>query len=322
MLAFLVNCIISFGDVDGRVLEESRDGGVHSFLDLVSKMFLLVWNGICISPGKAAYWISLIWSRVRINKDCKDELALFCIIDFYWILVCILLRERPIDAVLEYLIVGVIGILYFLICRCLRGGVAVLDYLLMHILRELDEMQAGCRIWVQGRPLFVFLWSSCTLAFDWSIHGKDPYNESPGNAVSIYLGHAEPLVHSYGSTSLGVTLGHGSCLGGVRLLIGLVGVAMLLCGWSRMLFRIWELLGRVCSISGMEDEQLGGLDIDLNKHGKNVEGPVATFGSVTGRTLNNAGRDNCFWYAVSQLRLGHARSWRRIKQQVQSGDPE
>ena len=199
MLAFLVNCImfsISFGDVDGRVPEESRGGGVYSFLDLVSKMFLLVWHGIC-----------------------KDDLALFCIYDFHWILVCILLRERPIDAVLEYLIVGVIGILYFLICRCLRGGVAVLNYLSVRILRELDEVQAGCRTWVQGRyrqtpwlpfrlPLFVFLWSSFTLAFDWSIHGKDPYNESPGSAVSIYLGHAEPLVHSYGSTSLGATLGH------------------------------------------------------------------------------------------------------------------
>ena len=330
MLAFLVNCImfsISFGDVDGRVPEESRGGGVYSFLDLVSKMFLLVWHGICISPGKAAYWTSLIWSRVRINKVCKDDLALFCIYDFHWILVCILLRERPIDAVLEYLIVGVIGILYFLICRCLRGGVAVLNYLSVRILRELNEVQAGCRTWVQGRyrqtpwlpfrlPLFVFLWSSFTLAFDWSIHGKDPYNESPGSAVSIYLGHAEPLVHSYGSTSLGATLGHGSCPGGVRLLIGLVGVAMLLCRWSWRLFRFWELLGRVCSMCGMEDEQLGGLDIDLSKHGRNIEGPVATYGSVTGRTLNNAGRGNCFWYAVSQLRFGHAKSWRKIKQQV------
>ena len=154
MLAFLVNCImfsISFANVDGGVLEESRAGGVHSFVDLFSMMFLLVWNGICISPGKAAYWISLIWSRVRINKDCRDELALFCIYDYYWVLVCILPRERPIDAFLEYLIVGAIGILYFSICRCLRGGVAVLDYLLVLILRELDEMQAGCRTWVQGR---------------------------------------------------------------------------------------------------------------------------------------------------------------------------
>ena len=127
------------------------------------------------------------------------------------------------------------------------------------------------------------------------------------------MGHAEPLVHSYGSTSFEVNLGHGSCLGGVRLLFGWVGVAMLLCGWSWVLFRLWELLGRVCSIGGMEDEQLGGLDIDLDKHGRNVEGPVATYGSVTGRTLNNG---NCFWYAVSQLRFGHARSWRRIKKQV------
>ena len=305
MLAFLVNYImfsISFGDVDGGVLEESRAGGVHSFVDLFSKMFLLVWNGICISPGKAAYWISLIWSRVRINRDCRDELALFCIYDYYyyWVLVCILLCERPIDAFLEYLIVGAIGILFFSTCRFVRGGVAVLDYLFVFILRELDEMQAGCRTWVQGRcrqtpwfpfrlPLFVFLWASCTLAFDWSIHGKDPYNESPGHAVSIYLGHAKPLVHTYGSTSFEVNLGHGSCLGGVRLLF------MLLCGWSRVLFRLWELLGRVCSIGGMEDEQLGGLDIDLDKHGRNVEGPVATYGSVS---------------------FGHARSWRRIKKQV------
>ena len=102
----------------------------------------------------------------------------------------------------------------------------------------------------------------------------------------------------------------------MRLLFGWAGVAMLLCGWSWVLFRLWELLGRVCSIGGMEDEQLGGLDIDLDKHGRNVEGPVATYGSVTGRTWNNAGRGNCFWYAVSQLRFGHARSWRRIKKQV------
>ena len=83
-----------------------------------------------------------------------------------------------------------------------------------------------------------------------------------------------------------------------------------------MVFRLWELLGRVCSIRGIEDEQLGGLDIDLDKFGRDLEGPLATYGSVKGRTLNNAGRGNCFWYAVSQLRFGHARSWRRTKRQV------
>ena len=248
MLAFLVNFLmfsISFGDVDGGVQEESRVCGDYSFVGLFSKMFLVVWNGICISPGKAAYWISLIWSRVRINKDCRDELVLFGLYDYCWVLVCILLRERPIDAVFEYLVIGAIGILYLYTCRFLREGAALLDYLFVTILRELDEIQAGCRIWVQGRcwltpwipfrlPIFVMLWVLCTLALDWFIYGNVPCNEPPGYAVSIYLGHAEPLLPSYGSTRLNVIpgplvgLGHGSCLGGVRLLLGWMGGLILL----------------------------------------------------------------------------------------------
>ena len=336
MLAFLVNFLmfsISFGDVDGGVLEESRVGGDYSYVCLFSKMFLVVWNGICISPGKAAYWASLIWSRVRINKDCRDEWMLFGICDYCWVLVCILLRERPIDAVFEYLVIGAIGILYLSLCRFLRGGAAVLEYLFVTILRELDEIQAGCRIWAQGRcrltpwipfrfPILVIFWVLCTHALDWFIRGNVPCNDPPGYAVSIYMGHEEPLLPSYGSTSLIVSpgplvgLGHGSCLGGVRLLIGWMGVAFFFWGWFQVVLRLWELFGRVCSIRGIEDEQPGGLDFDLDKCGRDLEGPLMTHGSVKGRTLNNAGRGNCFWYAISQLRFGHARSWKKTKRQV------
>ena len=154
MLAFLVNFFmfsLSLGGVDEGILEESQVGDCYSFVGLFSKMFMVIRNGVYFSPGKAAYWTSLIWSSVRSTKDCRDEVVLFGIYDYWWVLVGILLRRRPIDAVIEHLIVGAFGILYISLCRYLRGGAAILMRISMLILHEADEIQAGCRIWVQGR---------------------------------------------------------------------------------------------------------------------------------------------------------------------------
>ena len=127
MLAFLVNFFmfsLSLEGVDEGILEESHVGDCHSFVGLFSKMFTVIWNGVYFSPGKAAYWTSLVWSRVRTTKDCRDELVLFGIYDYWWILVGILFRRRLNDAVFEHLIVGAFGILCISLCRYLRGGAA------------------------------------------------------------------------------------------------------------------------------------------------------------------------------------------------------
>ena len=82
------------------------------------------------------------------------------------------------------------------------------------------------------------------------------------------------------------------------------------------LHRLWVLLVRACNLGRLEDEQPGEESFDLDRFGRHLEGPTAALGTVTGRILSNAGRGNCFWYAISQLRFGHSRSWRKIKIQV------
>ena len=58
--------------------------------------------------------------------------------------------------------------------------------------------------------------------------------------------------------------------------------------------------------------------LTLTGLGSTSTAPTVALGTVTGRILCNMGRGNCFWYAISQLRFGHSRSWRKIKFQVLS----